>query len=400
MLKRIHIPTWIKQSIPVLGKASFGCLKAHEWCNLFTMQLPLLLPHLWGNGNPINQSLLHNFTHLVSLFSIALKQVMNDNHIAAYCHHIHSYIEICQTFFPNTQLVPNHHMAFHLGNYLERFGPSGAWYSFSIERLMAQVLNSTGNNSRLSFLIMGSRALLQSRSFPPDLDPFIQQIRDPLDLQLFECLLTQLNKRLPVDNRKWISSEAWDKAKFKYNLLTTNSRVEYSSICNLLQGFYDKPRETWFAIKPLSPLAATYNSFSHLDNTFDVSLQTLDDSPIYLFHSDELFAHCAWMKYSRELNSKIATETFALVCLDRLLTPGGATSTTLKLAPSCLINNWDLFKQQLFTLFGDPNEVRNTKFELNSLSMKDNSKASTYIAQFRTLQSRVDWNDAAFAFHF
>ncbi|KNZ45744.1 uncharacterized protein VP01_7844g1, partial [Puccinia sorghi] len=69
-------------------------------------------------------------------------------------------------------------------------------------------------------------------------------------------------------------------------------------------------------------------------------------------------------------------------------------------SPSCLINNWDQFEQQLFTLFGDPNEVRNTEYELNSLSMKDNGKASTYIAQFRTLQSRVNWNNAAFAFHF
>ncbi|KNZ45712.1 uncharacterized protein VP01_7877g1, partial [Puccinia sorghi] len=39
-------------------------------------------------------------------------------------------------------------------------------------------------------------------------------------------------------------------------------------------------------------------------------------------------------------------------------------------------------------------------FKLNSLSMKDNGKASTYISQFRTLQLRIDWNDAAFAFHF
>ncbi|KNZ51733.1 uncharacterized protein VP01_3836g1 [Puccinia sorghi] len=69
-------------------------------------------------------------------------------------------------------------------------------------------------------------------------------------------------------------------------------------------------------------------------------------------------------------------------------------------SPSCLINNWDQFKQQLFTLFGDPNEVRKTEFELNFLSMKDNGKASTYIAQFRTLQSRVNWNDATFTFHF
>ncbi|KNZ57447.1 uncharacterized protein VP01_2155g1 [Puccinia sorghi] len=55
---------------------------------------------------------------------------------------------------------------------------------------------------------------------------------------------------------------------------------------------------------------------------------------------------------------------------------------------------------QFFTLFGDPNEVRNTKFELNSLSMKDNGRASTYIAQFQTLQSRINWNKAGLTFHF
>ncbi|KNZ48359.1 uncharacterized protein VP01_5720g1 [Puccinia sorghi] len=37
---------------------------------------------------------------------------------------------------------------------------------------------------------------------------------------------------------------------------------------------------------------------------------------------------------------------------------------------------------------------------LNSLSMKENSKAPTYISQFRTLQSKIDWNNDAFAFLF
>ncbi|KNZ47377.1 hypothetical protein VP01_6447g1, partial [Puccinia sorghi] len=46
-----------------------------------------------------------------------------------------------------------------------------------------------------------------------------------------------------------------------------------------------------------------------------------------------------------------------------------------------------IFERQLFTLFGDPNKVQN-------------AKASTYIAQFQTLQLRIDWNDAAFALHF
>ncbi|KAI9630987.1 hypothetical protein KEM48_013351 [Puccinia striiformis f. sp. tritici PST-130] len=53
--------------------------------------------------------------------------------------------------------------------------------------------------------------------------------------------------------------------------------------------------------------------------------------------------------------------------------------------PDCILNNWDKFEQQLFTLFGDPNEVRNAEYELNNLQMKESSKA---------------WNDAAFTFHF
>ncbi|KAI9626667.1 hypothetical protein KEM48_010262 [Puccinia striiformis f. sp. tritici PST-130] len=68
--------------------------------------------------------------------------------------------------------------------------------------------------------------------------------------------------------------------------------------------------------------------------------------------------------------------------------------------PDCILNNWDKFEQQLFTLFGDPNEVRNAEYELNNLQMKESSKALAYITQFRTLQSRISWNDAAFTFHF
>jgi hypothetical protein len=47
LLPQIHYPTWIKQAIPVLGKASNGKLKADEWRNLFQMQLPLILVKVW-----------------------------------------------------------------------------------------------------------------------------------------------------------------------------------------------------------------------------------------------------------------------------------------------------------------------------------------------------------------
>jgi hypothetical protein len=145
-LKKIHIPTWIKRAIPVLGKASFGSLKADEWRNLFTIQLPLILPVLWNTPDASSKSLLHNFAHLVSLVNLALKRSMSKAHISKYRHHLQKYLETCLILFPDTPLAPNHHMANHLAEGLEKFGPCRAWWSFSMERLMGNILKTTSNN--------------------------------------------------------------------------------------------------------------------------------------------------------------------------------------------------------------------------------------------------------------
>lgn len=50
ILPRINVPSWIKQPIPVLGKARFGKLKADEWRVLFTIQLVLVLVPKWSRG--------------------------------------------------------------------------------------------------------------------------------------------------------------------------------------------------------------------------------------------------------------------------------------------------------------------------------------------------------------
>jgi hypothetical protein len=145
-LKRIRIPTWIKRAIPVLGKASFGRLKADEWRNLFTIQLPLILPIIWNDSLSSSDSLLHNFAHLVSLVNLGLKRKMNATRVEKYRYHIHQYIQSCLFLFPDVKLAPNHHMAFHFADCLDLLGPSRAWWSFSMERLMAHVLKSSHNN--------------------------------------------------------------------------------------------------------------------------------------------------------------------------------------------------------------------------------------------------------------
>ncbi|MBW0575872.1 hypothetical protein O181_115587 [Austropuccinia psidii MF-1] len=55
--------------------------------------------------------------------------------------------------------------------------------------------------------------------------------------------------------------------------------------------------------------------------------------------------------------------------------------------PKYLLNSWNLFESQLFTLFGDPNEVRKAEAELDSLRMKEGGHVSLYIADFESLVS-------------
>ncbi|MBW0554707.1 hypothetical protein O181_094422 [Austropuccinia psidii MF-1] len=55
--------------------------------------------------------------------------------------------------------------------------------------------------------------------------------------------------------------------------------------------------------------------------------------------------------------------------------------------PSYLLNNCQLFETQLFTLFGDLNEVRKAEQELENLRMKESGQVSLYIAEFRSSMS-------------
>ncbi|MBW0473850.1 hypothetical protein O181_013565 [Austropuccinia psidii MF-1] len=65
--------------------------------------------------------------------------------------------------------------------------------------------------------------------------------------------------------------------------------------------------------------------------------------------------------------------------------------------PTYLLNNWQLFGTQLFTLFGDPNEVRKANKELENFRMKKIGQVSLYIEDFRSLMSRIgEWGKRAY----
>ncbi|MBW0494063.1 hypothetical protein O181_033778 [Austropuccinia psidii MF-1] len=61
---------------------------------------------------------------------------------------------------------------------------------------------------------------------------------------------------------------------------------------------------------------------------------------------------------------------------------------------SYLLNNWKLFETQIFTLFGDSNEVRTAEQELDNPRMKESGHVSLYISDSRSLTPRIgDWGE-------
>ncbi|MBW0464956.1 hypothetical protein O181_004671 [Austropuccinia psidii MF-1] len=58
--------------------------------------------------------------------------------------------------------------------------------------------------------------------------------------------------------------------------------------------------------------------------------------------------------------------------------------------PNYVLNSWTLFESQLFTFFGDPNEVRKAEVELDSLIMKEGGHVSLRIANFRSLFQELE----------
>ncbi|MBW0528008.1 hypothetical protein O181_067723 [Austropuccinia psidii MF-1] len=68
---------------------------------------------------------------------------------------------------------------------------------------------------------------------------------------------------------------------------------------------------------------------------------------------------------------------------------------------SYLLKYWQLFESQLFTLFGDPNEVGKAEAELDALIMEEGGHVSLCIANLRNLVSRIgDWGGRALIPHF
>ncbi|MBW0526814.1 hypothetical protein O181_066529, partial [Austropuccinia psidii MF-1] len=103
------------------------------------------------------------------------------------------------------------------------------------------------------------------------------------------------------------------------------------------------------------------------DGTKAHKLQGFIQSCQFIFHNypENFFSERKKILYSTSLLTGRA---------QKLIEP--YLSNTSNEDPSYLLNKWKLFETQLFTLFGDPNEVRKAEQELENLRMKESGQVS------------------------
>ncbi|MBW0592467.1 hypothetical protein O181_132182 [Austropuccinia psidii MF-1] len=84
--------------------------------------------------------------------------------------------------------------------------------------------------------------------------------------------------------------------------------------------------------------------------------------------SGQLIFHNNPANLSQDREKVLYATSFPISSAEKWIEPYISNPTNQD--PNYLLNKWSLFESQLFTLFGDPNEVRKSEEELDSLRMK------------------------------
>ncbi|MBW0568001.1 hypothetical protein O181_107716 [Austropuccinia psidii MF-1] len=128
------------------------------------------------------------------------------------------------------------------------------------------------------------------------------------------------------------------------------------------------------------------------DGTQPFKARSFIQSCQLIFHNDPA-------NFSQDRKKVLYSTSFLIGRAEKWIEPYLSNLTNQD--PNYVLNSWKLFESQLFTLFGDQNEVKKDEAELDSLIMKEGGHVSLYIADFRSLVSRIGyWGERDLIHHF
>lgn len=139
----ISIPGWLGRIATNFGTAGHGTPKADEWRASGTVYLPMGLIHMW-HGRSDKYEDLKWFLDLATAVHLATKRSTSAAFAKAYLVHLRRYLHgLVERGF---SLMPNHHAALHLGDFLPDVGPVRSWWAYPIERQVGLLQKINTNN--------------------------------------------------------------------------------------------------------------------------------------------------------------------------------------------------------------------------------------------------------------
>jgi hypothetical protein len=143
-----QLPTWLTAAPRNWGTKERGKASADQWRVICTIHLAITLIRLWCNETGRKKAMLRNFMDLVNAVLTAHTRITSRKQIDTYTRLIFRYVTGLKNLFPDVNLRPNHHVALHIGEMLDLFGPTNSHNASFYERYI-KFLHRINTNQKI-----------------------------------------------------------------------------------------------------------------------------------------------------------------------------------------------------------------------------------------------------------
>jgi hypothetical protein len=152
-ISRTVLPSWLASGPSRFNASEHGKLKADEWKTVILVRLVVTLARVWSFRGPRHKILLDHFMHLVVALIIAGGNTVDKTKAKFYKKAYGAYLDGIVEHYPTAKVKPNTHLAYHVGDLLDGWGPTHAWRCYVFERYNG-ILQNFQTNMRFGMLIL------------------------------------------------------------------------------------------------------------------------------------------------------------------------------------------------------------------------------------------------------
>lgn len=144
-VKEVITPSWITKPPCMVGTKRVGTLKADHWHVLYSIHLPLALISLWDKSSPVAAanaddmaSVLDTAMQLVCASIVMTKDSLDSSQRDLYRNCLRRHVDGLKENFPGF-ILPSHHLAFHIYDFMDSFSTVRNWWAFPYENLIGRL---------------------------------------------------------------------------------------------------------------------------------------------------------------------------------------------------------------------------------------------------------------------